>query len=128
MNLYISLFLYKSALIENVQNSTQGADAFRQVPLFAKLTDEHLDSIAQGTDVWLQPGDRVATEGDPPDNFYLLLEGQVEWTRKVGQQDVYVVTYQAVTFWGHEPILLDSAPTRNGKVPLFVAILLQSLI
>lgn len=90
-------------------------DAFRQVPLFAQLTSEQLESIARGTEVWLQPGDYVATEGDPPDNFYLLLEGQVEWTRKVGQQDVYVVTYQAVTFWGHEPILLNIPYPVSGR-------------
>ncbi len=90
-------------------------DAFRQVPLFAQLTDEHLESITQGTEVWLEPGDYVAKEGDPPDNFYLLLEGQVEWTRKVDQQEVYVVTYQAVTFWGHEPILLDIPYPVSGR-------------
>ena len=30
--------------------------------------------------------------GDPPDGFYIVIEGQIEWPSRVGQQDVYVMT------------------------------------
>ena len=35
--------------------------------------------------------DLIARQGDPPDGFYVM-EGETEWTRRVGQEDVFVVT------------------------------------
>ena len=42
-------------------------DTLRQVPRFAGLSDEQLQWLAeQGTQVWLQPGEQIASEGNPP--------------------------------------------------------------
>ena len=45
--------------------------------------------------------------GDPPDGFYIVIEGQIEWTSRVGKQDVYVMTLADGEFWDHELLLTD---------------------
>jgi signal-transduction protein with cAMP-binding, CBS, and nucleotidyltransferase domain len=64
----------------------------RQIPLFAGLTEEQLQYVQQGNEIRLRPGEYVKRAGEPPDGFYIVIEGQVEWTSRVGQQDVYVMT------------------------------------
>jgi signal transduction histidine kinase len=96
-------------------NMTDIKEAVRKVPLFAQLSDEHFESVVQGTEVWLQPGDQVANQGEPSIAFYILLEGQIEWTTKVDQQDVYVVTHQPGMVFGHEPLLLDIPYPASGR-------------
>ncbi|HCF26639.1 MAG TPA: ATPase, partial [Cyanobacteria bacterium UBA11049] len=55
-------------------------EALRQAPLFAHLSDRQLQCISElGTEIWLQPGEQIARQGDPPDGFYVILEGKTEW-------------------------------------------------
>lgn len=64
------------------------SDALRWVPLFSGLSGEQLAWISgKGTEVYLQTGQKITSQGDPPDGFYVILEGQTEWTRKVGGQE-----------------------------------------
>ena len=89
----------------------QGAtllDTLGRVPLFSELPEDKLAWISErGSEVRLRPGDYVKEAGDPPDGFYVVIEGQIEWTSKVGQQDVYVQSLGAGEFWGHELLLTD---------------------
>ena len=82
----------------------QGAtllDTLGRVPLFSELPEDKLAWISErSSEVRLRPGDYVKEAGDPPDGFYVVIEGQIEWTRKVGQQDVYVQSLVAGEFWG----------------------------
>ena len=82
-------------------------DVIRQVPLFSKLTDEQLAFVSQGESVWLQSGDLLVEEGEPAGSFFLLLEGRLEWTKKIGNQDVHVTYLASKDFFGHESLLLD---------------------
>lgn len=82
-------------------------DVIRQVPLFSKLTDEQLAFVSQGESVWLQSGDLLVKEGDPAGPFFVLLEGRLEWTKKIGNQDVHVTYSASKDFFGHESLLLD---------------------
>lgn len=82
-------------------------DALRQVPLFAQLSDEQLHWLSeQGTEVWLQPGEIHREQGDPADYVFVLLEGEVQVTEKVGDRELVLVTYRAKTLFGELPILL----------------------
>ena len=81
------------------------ADVLRRLPPFVQLSDEQFASVQRGIEIRLQPGDYVKKAGDPPENFYVVIEGQIEWTRKVRQQDVYVQSLVAGEFWGHELLL-----------------------
>jgi signal transduction histidine kinase len=90
-------------------------DALRRVPLFSNLTDEQFGFVEQGTEVWLSLGDNLVAEGDPADHFYVLLQGEVEFTKKIGDQEVHIISYEAGTFFGHEPILLDIPIPVTGR-------------
>lgn len=83
-------------------------DALLQVPLFPQLTDEQLHWLSkQGSEVWLDPDEYICCEGHPADNFYVLLEGELQVTKKVGDVNTHAMTLRPVTFFGHEQILLD---------------------
>jgi CRP-like cAMP-binding protein len=82
-------------------------DVLRRVPLFAGLSEEQLEYVQQGNEKRLRSGDYVKRAGDPPDGFYIVIEGQIEWTSRIGQQDVYVMTLTDGEFWGHELLLTD---------------------
>lgn len=67
---------------------TLDIEALRQVPLFAQLPQQQLQWLAElGTEIWLQSGEQIARQGDPPNGFYIILEGQTEWTRGADLQD-----------------------------------------
>src|SRR5215210_833654 len=90
-------------------------DALRRVPLFAPLSDEQLASVERGSEVRLRPGDYIKKAGDPPEGFYVVIEGEIEWTSKVRQQDVYVQSLGAGEFWGHELLLTGKAYPVSGR-------------
>lgn len=54
----------------------------RQVPLFVQLKDDELRCLQQGEELWLPQGEEVYTEGQPTEDFYVLLKGQVRVTQK----------------------------------------------
>ncbi|BAZ11805.1 hypothetical protein NIES4071_36310 [Calothrix sp. NIES-4071] len=82
-------------------------NTLRQVPLLAELPDSHLNwLIEQGTEVHLQPGELHRKEGDRADHVFILLEGEVRITQKVGNEEILLVTYQAKTLFGELPVLL----------------------
>jgi len=84
-------------------------DALRQVPLFAKLSDEQLHwLVAQGTEVWLQPGEYHRQEGDPAEHVFVMLEGDVRVTEQVGNQELVLATYGPKTLFGELPILMGT--------------------
>jgi len=84
-------------------------DTLRQVPLFAKLLDEQLHWLAaQGTEVWLRPGEYHRQEGDPADHVFVLLAGEVRVTERVGNQELVLATYGPKTLFGELPILMGT--------------------
>src|ERR671916_3297601 len=84
-------------------------DILRRVSLFEDLSDEQLASVGQGTEMRLEKGDYVKKAGDPPDGFYVVIEGQIEWTSEVRGQDVFVQSLGPAEFWGQE-LLLTGKP------------------
>lgn len=65
-------------------------DELRTLFLFEKLTDAQLDWLCQRGRVELVPAGPVYAEGDPARCFYVLLEGTVVLSRRVGADDVEV--------------------------------------
>src|ERR1700749_4313676 len=62
----------------------------RTLFLFEKLTDEQLDRLcAEGHVEIIEPGP-VFAEGDPARNLYVLIEGSLVTSRRVGGDDVEV--------------------------------------
>ena len=57
-----------------VQSATT-TESLRQVPLFSGLSEEQLAWITgEGTEVCLAPGRKIASQGDPADGIYVILE------------------------------------------------------
>jgi signal transduction histidine kinase len=82
-------------------------DTLRKVPLFAELKDDELRCVEQGEELWFPPGEEFITEGEPAENFYVLLEGQVRVTKKVAApKEIAVASHGPGTFLGEVPILL----------------------
>ncbi len=91
-------------------------DTLRRVPLFSNLSDEQLQCIAGlGTEISLDRGTQIAQQGDPPDGFYIILEGQTEWTRNVGGEVVPAVTLGAGEVFAELILLIDEPYPTSGK-------------
>ena len=69
-------------------DQTCSPDELRTLFLFEKLTDDQLDWLCQRGRVEVIPGGPVYTEGDPATHFYVLLDGTVVLSRRVGGDDI----------------------------------------
>ena len=47
-------------------------EALRKILLFQELTEEQLQRLPLGIDVWLEPGEMLFKQGDPPEYFYII--------------------------------------------------------
>lgn len=91
-------------------------DCLRSVPLFRRLPDDKLAWIAdRGEEVGLRAGDVVARQGDPPNGFYVVVEGETEWTRRVGQEEVFVVTLGEGSIFAELIMVLDAPYPTTGR-------------
>ena len=100
----------------NVQFSqSQILDRLRQVPLVAHLNEDELQCLANGTVIELKAGAQIAQQGDPPDGFYIILEGSTEWTKRVGQQEAHAVILKAGDVFAELILLLDEPYPTTGR-------------
>jgi signal transduction histidine kinase len=99
-------------------------ECLRSVPLFRQLPDEKLAWIHDHSEeVRLDAGTLIARQGDPPDGFYVVMEGETEWTRKVGQEDVLVVTLGEGTIFAELIMVLDAPYPTTGRAITDVGLL-----
>ena len=104
--------------------AARAIDCLRHVPLFAGLPEDKLAWVAEhGEEVRLRAGETIATQGDPPDGFYVVLEGETEWTRKVGQEDVFVVTLGEGSIFAELIMVLDAPYPTTGRAVTDVGLL-----
>src|SRR3712207_800834 len=90
-------------------------DELRQVPLLADLTEEDLERLYEmAQTVSIPAGRLVLQEGDPGDSLYIVLDGELEVTKRHGRQEVLLAVYKAGQFFG-EMALLEQAP-RSASV------------
>lgn len=85
-------------------------DYLRQLPLFAGVDRQDLDwlfSTAERMDV--PAGHILMREGDPGGSLYLVLEGEFEYTKRSGEQEVVLAVRGAGEVIG-EMSLLDQSP------------------
>ncbi len=87
----------------------------RKVPLFAELKDDELRCVQQGEELWLSPGEEFITEGQPAENFYVLLQGQVRVTKKLAATKEIAISHGPGTFLGEVPILLGIPYEVTGR-------------
>jgi signal transduction histidine kinase len=90
-------------------------DELRQVPLLADLSEEDLEQLYRMAEtVSIPAGELVLREGDPGDSLFVVLDGQLEVTKRQGRQDVLLAVYKPGQFFG-EMALLEQAP-RSASV------------
>jgi CRP/FNR family transcriptional regulator, cyclic AMP receptor protein len=90
-------------------------DELRQISLFADLSKEDLEQLYQMAEtVSIPAGQRVLQEGDPGDSLYVVLDGELEVTKRQGSQDVLLALYEPGQFFG-EMALLEQTP-RSASV------------
>jgi signal transduction histidine kinase len=79
----------------------------RQVPLFLHLKNQQFESIERGKELWLEAGDILVTEGNFWGSFCVLLEGELEWTKNIGDREIHVLGLKTGAFFGHELFFSD---------------------
>ncbi len=77
-------------MTEPTQSMPCSADELRALFLFEKLTEDQLEWLCREGHVELFPAGPVFAEGAPATCFYVLLEGTLVMSRRVGADDVEV--------------------------------------
>lgn len=81
-------------------------ERLRQVPLFAKLPADRMHWLmAQGTEVWLEPGQILRAQGELADRVFVLLKGEIALTKRKDNQDMLLEIYRENTLFGELPVL-----------------------
>jgi signal transduction histidine kinase len=94
------------------------------VPLFRQLPDDKLAWIHEhAEELRLEAGAVIARQGDPADGFYVVIEGETEWTRRVGQEDVFVVTLGEGSIFAELIMVLDAPYPTTGHALTDVGLL-----
>ncbi len=82
-------------------------NTLRQVPLFAQLPEARLQwLLEQGKEVWRERGEVHRHEGERANHVFVLLEGHIRITQKVGNQEILLANYEPKTLFGELPVLM----------------------
>ena len=85
-------------------------DLLRDLPLFAGLSPADLELLEDAShEVRLEPGGVLMTEGSPGGSLYVILEGELEITKRSGMRDVVIAARGPGEVIG-EMSLLDGSP------------------
>ncbi|NEP02365.1 MAG: cyclic nucleotide-binding domain-containing protein [Symploca sp. SIO2E9] len=91
-------------------------ETFSETSIFPKLSDEQLQKLSEcGIEVQLNPGDILFAEGDINYDFYVILEGEIKVTKKIGDKEVVVVVHQPGEFTGNLSMLVGSPCPATGR-------------
>jgi CRP-like cAMP-binding protein len=90
-------------------------DELRHVPLLADLSEEDLEQLYKMAEtVSIPAGQQVLREGDSGASLFVVLDGELEVTKRHGGQEILLAVYKAGQFFG-EMALLEQAP-RSASV------------
>jgi signal transduction histidine kinase len=90
----------------------------RQGPLFAAMSDDQVQCVLErGSEYVFQAGDVVFNEGDAALYFYVLLEGSIQVTKRVGTQETTLALHtQAGAFTGEIPLLTGTPYVATARM------------
>lgn len=84
--------------------------------LYPKLTQEQIDYLLSvGEECRFQHGETIFAEGTPADQIFVVLEGQIRITRKVGTEDSFLVVHGPGEFTGELSLLTGGNAVATGK-------------
>jgi len=87
-----------------------------QITLFPNLSEAQLQQLAeQGREVELAAGDIIFAQGDPTYHFYVVLEGQIRVTKKVGAEEKLLTIHEPGQFTGDISILTGQPSIATAR-------------
>lgn len=88
----------------------------QQSELFPKLSQDELARLAEhGREIALSPGQVIFQEGDPTYHFYVVLEGQIQITKRVGAEERVVTVHQPGEFTGEISMITGGPALATGR-------------
>ena len=91
-------------------------DELRQVRLLADLSEEDLEQLyGMATTVSIPAGELVLREGDPGDSLFVVLDGQLEVTKRQGRQDILLAVYEPGQFFGEMALLEQTSRSASVR-------------
>jgi signal transduction histidine kinase len=95
-----------------------GLDTLRSLPLFEALNDDQLRWLAgAGSEVTVGGGTVLFRFGETPDDFYVLLDGELEIQRPVGNNEVFAVGSEVPGAWAGAVPTVDEVYGVTAVVP-----------
>lgn len=92
--------------------------------LFPQLSDEVLQHLKQyGIEIDLQPGECLFREGDRSYDFHVVLDGEIQITKKVNGEDKLLAKHQRGEFIGELSILSEADSIASGYATVISRIL-----
>ena len=77
------------------------------VPFFAQLDSSQRACFSTGTEIRVKAGETLLRDGDPPDFFYITLEGELRVMKHYGDQEILLGNAVPGDYFGEIEILLD---------------------
>lgn len=91
-------------------------DSLRHVPLFRDLSDEQERWLAErSSQLVLAPGKLLFKEGDPADACYVILDGEVEITKRSHGTEVVLANHKTGVVLGEMALLVGGPRSASGK-------------
>lgn len=90
----------------------------RQIPLFSELSDEQFEFAQLGQERWLESGEILGIEGEPSGYFWVLLDGEVQFMKRVGDRQIPWLSFGPQSYFGHELILLNQPNLATARANL----------
>ena len=89
----------------------------RRLPLFAELSDEDLERLHQMAEVFFVPsGHTLIEEGAPGDALYIILNGEIEITKREGEREVVLASRGAGEFIGEMSLFQEGPRTASVRI------------
>ncbi|MDQ5851020.1 MAG: ATP-binding protein [Chloroflexota bacterium] len=96
---------------------SEGKEFLRQLPLFAGLPEADLDWLYRMAEpVSFPAGQYVMEEGEPGDALYVVLDGEVQVTKRSGTHDVVLAVRGAGEVLGEMALLEQTPRTASVRV------------
>lgn len=91
-------------------------EIIRKVPLFAGLTPQQAERLyASGRTLTVAPGEFIIREGEPGDSLFIVLEGELEVTKRDGERDIRLAVRRPGEFLGEMSLLEHSPRTASVR-------------
>jgi len=91
-------------------------DELRRIELFDGLADEELrEVLEQGSEKVVPAGEVNGREGEPVEDLYVILEGELRITKEVNGGEVVINTYSPGAFFAEVPLLAGTPFLATGR-------------